>query len=263
MKTPFRIIALMTLAVSVALAGCGGTDDAGGVATQPPAATPTVDLAPTPIGPETVSRSIRLDPAIVTDADSLTVSAYLYDGLTRLDTSGQPQPALAVNWTVSDDGLDYVVELRQGVTFHDGAAFNADVVLANFNRWFDPADPLHGAGAYAGWTETFLGFLGDVDAGGIPKSPFDGIEKQDAYTVILHLNRPYEALMANLAQPYFFILDPAALAASGDAYGASAGTVNGTGAFVISSWTDAGLALSPNAAYWGGAPASGVQFGWK
>jgi peptide/nickel transport system substrate-binding protein len=263
MKTPFRIIALMVLAASVALAGCGGPADTGGGATQAPIDTPNVDLAPTPVGPETVSRSIRLDPATVTDADSVIVSAYLYDGLTRLDTSGQPQPALAVNWTVSDDGLDYVVNLRQGVTFHDGAPFNADVVLANFNRWFNPADALRGAGTYAGWTEYFLGFLGDVDAGGIPKSPFDGIEKQDAYTVILHLNRPYETLMADLAQPYFFILDPAYLTAKGDAYGTSAGTVNGTGAFVISSWTDASLVLSPNASYWDTVPSADVQFGWK
>ena len=35
---------------------------------------------------------------------------------------------------MSEDGTQWTFSLRQGVTFHDGVPFNADAVLANFDR---------------------------------------------------------------------------------------------------------------------------------
>ncbi len=260
--------AMVILIGSTILAACGG----GGSATptpmaatspapvNPPTSTPQIAL---PVAPSAVSRSIHLDPAITEDADSLAVSGLVYDGLTRLDASGNPQPALASSWTVSDDQLDYVVTLRQGAAFSNGDAFTADVVLANFNRWFDRADALHGSPAYPGWTKFFLGFKGDVDSQGVAVSPFDGIEKVDEHTVLIHLNRPEPKLLENLAQPYFAMLDPVVLASQGEATGTTAQSVIGTGAYRVSSWTDAGLVLAPNASYWGSVPAGNVTIAWK
>ncbi|MEM3697272.1 MAG: ABC transporter substrate-binding protein [Candidatus Bathyarchaeia archaeon] len=42
-------------------------------------------------------------------------------------------PALAVNYTVSSDGKTWVVNLRQGVTWHDGWPFNASDVKFTFD----------------------------------------------------------------------------------------------------------------------------------
>jgi ABC-type transport system substrate-binding protein len=42
-------------------------------------------------------------------------------------------PALAVNYTVSDDGKTWVVNLRQGVMWHDGWPFNASDVKFTFD----------------------------------------------------------------------------------------------------------------------------------
>ena len=47
-------------------------------------------------------------------------------------------PALAESWEVLDDGKRYRFKLRSGVTFHDGAPFNADAVVFNFRRVIDP-----------------------------------------------------------------------------------------------------------------------------
>jgi peptide/nickel transport system substrate-binding protein len=44
------------------------------------------------------------------------------------------EPLLAESYTVSADGLTYTFTLRQGVTFHDGTAFNATAVQMNFWR---------------------------------------------------------------------------------------------------------------------------------
>jgi len=262
MKKSLTMFVLVCLLCASLLAGCGG--EATEAVTEQPEATPTEPpIIPTVEVGEVVDRTVRLDPATAPDADSLALSSYVYNGLTVLDTDGNAQPALAVSWIVSDDQLDYILELRQGVTFHSGAPFNADAVLANFNRWFDPEDPLHGSGTYAGWAENFLGFKGEVDADLIPLSPYDGIEKSGEYTVIVHLNRPFPELLEVLAQPYILILDAGLLASAGESYGASVETVSGTGAYVLTSWTDEGLVLSPNAGYWGDVPADAMHFGWR
>jgi peptide/nickel transport system substrate-binding protein len=43
-------------------------------------------------------------------------------------------PVLATDWTVSDDGLTYTFNLREGVTFHDGTAFTSAAIEPSFQR---------------------------------------------------------------------------------------------------------------------------------
>lgn len=260
MKRHLPLLALTFVALMLLAAACGPkpTDTTTPEPTSPPTAPPDEGNLPAAL-----DRTIRFDPAASTDADTLLLCGLLYDGLTRLDQDGNPQPALALGWTLSDDQLDYVVTLRQGVSFHDGSTFDADTVLANFNRWFDPADPLHIPDAFTGWQTEFLGFKGEVDASLVPVSTFDGIEKVDNYTVLIHLNRPVPDLMAKLAQPYFLILDPLMLATAGEAYGTSLESTNGTGAYQVAAWTDSGLELAPHAGYWDAIPGESLQFEWR
>jgi len=130
-------------------------------------------------------------------------------GLTLVTISGgQPAPGLALSWTISEDRLDYVFTLKPSATFADGSAVTADAVVANFTRWFDPKDPAHATGPVDAWLAAFGGFKGDKDANGQPKGSFDGIEKVDNFTVLVHLNKPYDDLLKTLAQPDFGIVDP-------------------------------------------------------
>ncbi|MBK7781702.1 MAG: hypothetical protein IPJ58_13225 [Ardenticatenia bacterium] len=102
----------------------------------------------------------KLDPADVTDGESLLATWHIYEGLTRYKAgSTEVEPALATAWTVSDDGLTWTFTLREGVTFHDGEPFNADAVVWNFNRWFDPAHPQHFKDwLFDYWSTMFQGF---------------------------------------------------------------------------------------------------------
>ncbi len=209
---------------------------------------------------ESINADLLLDPALTQDADSLKVCQDLYTGLVRLDANGQPAPGLAESWVVSDDQLDYIFTLRSGATFSDGALITPDVVVANFNRWFDPQNALH-KGEFAAWKSAFLGFLGEKDANDLPISPVDGIQKVDQDTVLVHLNRPMPEILASLAQPAFAILNPDALASG--TYGGKDSAIVSSGPYVIKAWTEEGLQLAPNSAYWGEVPQTDLNFDWK
>ncbi|MBM3151796.1 MAG: hypothetical protein FJZ96_06275 [Chloroflexi bacterium] len=255
----------LSLGLIIALTACGPQPG------DEPEVTDTPEIEPVPVTPTEepvpaiapLDRAVVFDPALQTDADALLVCGLIYDGLTSLDTTGQPLASLAVSWTVSDDQLDYIFTLQPNVTFSSGAPFNADAVIDNFTRWFDPASPLHGDGAYAGWKQYFLDFKGELDANQVPISQFDGIEKVDDLTVLIHLNRPEPELLTFLAQPYFLIVDPALLASSGAEYGTGPESISGTGAYLLAEWGDAGILLQPNPAYWGGIPSVAINIGWR
>src|SRR6187399_1346453 len=64
----------------------------------------------------------------------------MYDGLTMWDLSSADKasvmiPGLSTEWKVNDDDKKkWIFKLRPGVTFHDGAPFNADAVIWNVEK---------------------------------------------------------------------------------------------------------------------------------
>jgi peptide/nickel transport system substrate-binding protein len=75
-----------------------------------------------------------LNLGITTDYTAGDVSAKILEGLVWTDRSYAAQPSLATSWTVSPDGLEYTFTLRDGVKWHDGAAFTADDVVFSFTE---------------------------------------------------------------------------------------------------------------------------------
>ena len=69
-----------------------------------------------------------LDPtASASAAIDRVVYANIMEGLVKVDRNGGFVPGLATKWDVSPDGKVYTFHLRQGVTFHNGEAFNAQL----------------------------------------------------------------------------------------------------------------------------------------
>ncbi len=223
------------------------------------------DEVPDPSGPEvdqTLAGPIVLDPAVTQNSEALFLAEMIYEGLVTYGDSGEIVDALATTWSISDDALDYVVELRPNVQFHDGIVLTADIVLDNFNRWFDPKHPLHGDSAnYQTWLDYFGGFLGDLDEDEKPKSPYDGIEKVDDLTVLIHLNQPLPEFMKYMADPAFSIINTEALTQNPETYGTAEGPAIGTGPYQLASWTDDVITLTPFGSYWGEIPADTLMFG--
>ncbi len=67
------------------------------------------------------------------------VTEMVFRGLVGHDADNKVVPALASEWTVSDDGLAYDFTLRDDVTWHDGEPFTADDVVFTLDQVRDPA----------------------------------------------------------------------------------------------------------------------------
>lgn len=66
-----------------------------------------------------------IDPRKSTSLDAATIEAQLFEGLTALDAANRPIPAVAERWTISDDGLRYLFQLRQNAKWSNGEPVTA------------------------------------------------------------------------------------------------------------------------------------------
>ena len=79
-----------------------------------------------------------INPVLVDDPLSDELSRLVFSGLTRLNPeTGDPEPDLATGWDVSEDGMTYTFQLREGVTWHDGQSFTAQDVEFTFDLMMD------------------------------------------------------------------------------------------------------------------------------
>jgi ABC-type transport system substrate-binding protein len=186
----------------------------------------------------------ELDPRTIDTQEGYIACANIYDCLVLYDLGATTiRPGLAESWEISEDGLVYTFNLRQGVSFHDGEPFNADAVVT----WYNSIDP---DAADTQYDATRMVYSADFITNWI-----DSVEAVDEFTVRMNLPDPYAPLLANLAIPIAGIPSPAAIAQGLDYLITNP---SGTGAFRLDSpddWTrDSQMVLQANPDYWGGAP---------
>ena len=58
----------------------------------------------------------------------------VWEPLITRDENGLPAPCLAEKWEMQDEGRIWILQLRKNVYFQNGTKFNADSVIANFDR---------------------------------------------------------------------------------------------------------------------------------
>lgn len=103
---------------------------------------------------------------------------HIYDTLVyRNPETMKYEPLLATSWEWIDD-TTLELKLREGVTFHDGSAFNADDVVKSYSMLLDPASGVINA--------RFIQWMNEV-------------EKVDDYTIRLNLAEPFPAALEFLS----------------------------------------------------------------
>ncbi|GLW10909.1 peptide ABC transporter [Microtetraspora sp. NBRC 13810] len=180
---PFLLSALLTLSLAASLAACGGAvtgAGAGGGAGDGASGTPR--RGGTLVLGENGDEPACLDPHQLSATNTTVVDRPIFDSLLWQDPAGKLHPWLASSWKVSPDGLTYTFELRHGVKFHDGSAWNAEALKANFEHMRDPATKSPLAAAYI--------------------APYKDAEVTGEYTLEVRLATPYSAFLNVLAQSY-------------------------------------------------------------
>ena len=166
---------------------------------------------------------------LLQNVSPLHTYSLVFESLIRYGENGKLEPALATSWTVSEDGKKISFQLREGVAFSDGTAFDAEVAKWNLERWMGKDD---------------FSWIGVSDA-------MESIVVTGSHSLDVNLERevPVALLELTIVRPVRF-LSPEAV----DADGNQAAPV-GTGPWVIAENTNAGTTLVPNETYWGEKPA--------
>lgn len=155
-----------------------------------------------------------LDPHLVTAFNSVViVQGNIYEGLTAVAPDLTVVPGLATSWEMSEDGLEYVFTLAEGVTFHDGSQMTAEDVAATIRRV---------------QAETTGSPLASRVA------PIATVEAVDPQTVRMTLSEPFAPILTALAG---IAIVPAEYETNVDALQQAP---VGTGPFAFSQWTPNG-----------------------
>lgn len=180
--------------------------------------------------------SLTLDPHSQNEGPTHTLAHQMYEPLLQRDMAGSIIPALATEWGTTDDPTVWRFKLREGVTFHDGAEFNADDVVFSLERAMKP-------------TSAMKELMSSVVS----------ITKVDDFTIDITTEGPNPLMPSNLTNTFIMDSDWAAandsvepqdIANGGDNYAAK--NTNGTGAFkLVSRVVDEKTVLVANENYWG------------
>ena len=134
----------------------------------------------------------------------------ILEGLTKIHVDGKVTPLLAESWSLTPDGKTYTFKLRKGISFSDGAAFDASAVKFSFER-----------------------AKAEGSTNKARKAVFDNISSvvtPDPHTAILVLNNADATLLFRLGENTAVILHP------NTAAGAATKPV-GTGPYKMDSWS--------------------------
>jgi len=204
----------------------GGATQAGTTAAQTGAVTPARDDL-TIIFNGKIS---NYDPYATTLSESYWLNSMLFDTLAcYTDFQSTLELRLAKDYSVSDDGLQWTFNLKEGVTFHDGTPLTADDVKVSIEAAM--ASPFKGGGL----------------------TSIDRVEVTGPLQFVLHTHE-YNAETLGLFDTLYIV--PGGMYTELGAEGFAEKLI-GTGPFVLESIDEAtsNIVLRANESYWDGASA--------
>lgn len=232
------IIAL-TLAVSLALAACGG-NNAGKQEVQ------EGELAKKQVLNLLEASDIpSMDTVKATDQVSFVVMNNVMEGLYRLDKDQKPMPGVAESYTKSEDGKKYTFKLRKDAKWSNGDPVTANDFVFAWKRAVNPAT----AAEYA-----YIMFdIKNAKAINEGKAPVDslGVKAVDEHTFEVELENPIPYFLELTSFATFYPQNEVFIKQKGDQFGLKAETTIYNGPFVLTDWkTEQGWTYKKNVNYW-------------
>lgn len=185
----------MLLTLTIALGGCAGDKEAKDsneiAGTQTAISTESADSAEveTAAAETTDAADSHITIGIPQDLDSLVpnlsqgagtqeILFNIYEGLIKPDSDGNLIPAVASDYTMSEDGLTYTFTLRDGIKFHNGNP----VTVADVKYSIDTCAGLNGG-------EPVISAFSNIES----------VETPDESTVVITLKESSSSFLAILA----------------------------------------------------------------
>ncbi len=231
------VMLLVLFVAALLFSGCAtdtGTGDADGTE-------PVEEMVLTfNVGTEPETMDVHLS----TGVPEATIMLQIYEGLTRLNKDSVPELALAESVDVSDDGLVYTFNLRDGLVYSNGDPLTAEDFVFSWKRALNPelaADYAYmlyyikGAEAY----NTGEGSAEDVM-----------VEALDEKTLQVTLEAPTPFFMSLVAFKTYYPLHRPTVEADSEGWHLSVDTIVGNGPFKMVSWAQGQMEFVPNENYW-------------
>ena len=145
-------------------------------------------------------------------------------------------PQLATSWTVSPDGKAYTFKLRRGVTFTDGAPFNAQAVKFSFDRALKLKGP-----------EGAVGLIENIQA----------VSVVDPYTVRITLKAADATTLSRLSESIGISVITSPKSTPANAFAKGFNQYAGTGPYRVTQYTPGQrMVFEAYPRYWGTRPKS-------
>ncbi|MEQ2525894.1 peptide ABC transporter substrate-binding protein [Robertmurraya yapensis] len=184
------------------------------------------------------------DPPVGFDAVSWSGLNNLMEGLTRLDESHTPQPAIAEDWDVSEDGKTYTFHIRENAKWSNGDDLKASDFVFAWKRALDPE--LAASSAFLGYliegAEAYNSGTGSADA--------VAVKAVDDKTFEVTLTSPQAYFLNIISLPTFFPINEK-VATENPEWFAEAESFVGNGPFNLTEWEhDSHFVMEKNDQYW-------------
>ncbi|WIV11746.1 peptide ABC transporter substrate-binding protein [Proteiniborus sp. MB09-C3] len=232
-----RVMALMLVLLMI-LAGCtkGGQNTPADAEKPKESAEGAIDI------PEVVQeyRTVysgeisTINYLVTATTNEFGLAANFVDTLIDYDRYGVPQPCLATEWKVSDDGLIWTFKLREGVKWltYDGKEY-AEVIAQDFvdamKYILDSKNESQTANiAYSVIKNAEKFYNGEI-------TDFNevGVKAKDKYTLEYTLEKPTPYLLSMLTYVCFFPVNGQYLSETGESFGTDNTTILYNGAYIM------------------------------
>ncbi|MGN0734963.1 MAG: ABC transporter substrate-binding protein, partial [Anaerovoracaceae bacterium] len=164
MKAKKVLVLLLVLALLFTTA-CGGGKDS--------------DQAKDSITIGIASDATALDPLRINDTLTMSILSNVYEPLVRMTPDSQIVPALATEWEISEDGLEYLFTIRTDATFHNGDPITVDDVKYSLEE-----------AVKSPYTGPYMNFIDHVEI----------VDEQTVKVVLQYAYAPFLALCTTYSQ---------------------------------------------------------------